>query len=196
MLFANMISKKHALTLLEVVIAMVLLGGLLTGLFHVFRQSLQKNIAARELKQNVLQLELFQQKIKTLLSYENGVWISTHSQASGPCLFFDFHQDVDPDFEMCGEMQAMLFLNAKKELGLTIWSEKDKSRTEILIDGIDAFTCRLFDAKKKEWKSNSKQKGGEIPVMVEITLHWNKEKMPFVFFLKTAEEKITYTGVL
>ncbi|GEM_PF-5330353 len=196
MLFLIMIRKKRALTLLEVTIAMVLLGCLLTGLFNVFRQSLQKNMTARELKQNVLQLELFQKKMKTLFSRENGIWISNHPQAKGPSLFFDFHQDVDPDFEMCGEMQGMLFLNAKKELSLVFWSETDKTRTEILLDEVDAFTCQLFDAKKKEWKTNSQKKGEEIPAMVKITLTCNKKEIPFVFFLKASEEKIFYTGSL
>jgi hypothetical protein len=188
--------KKRALTLLEVVIAVVLLGALLTGLFSVFRQGLKKNISSRELKQNVLQVELFQQKIKILLSEENGVWIEQHPDAAGPALFVDFEQKVDPDFEMCGKLQAMLFLNPKKELCFVSWSEKGKGRLEILLDNVDDFKCRLFDSEKGEWSSSWPKKKEASPPMLYIDLTWNKEKIPFVFFLKPSHEKIIYKGTL
>lgn len=186
------VMKKRALTLLEVAIAIVLLGFLLTGLFQTFKQSLKKNISTRELKQKVLQLELFQQKMKTLLSREKGVRIDKHPQASEQALFFNYTEKADPDFEMCGEMQAMLFLNAQKELCLATWSAAGKCRTEVLLDHVDTFTPSLFDSKKGEWKNSLKQKAAENPVMVSVELLWNKKKLEFAFFLKASDEKITY----
>jgi type II secretory pathway pseudopilin PulG len=189
-----MMKKKRALTLLEVAIAIVLLGFLLTGLFHTFRQSLKKNISARELKQKVFQLELFQQKMKTLLSRESGIKIGEHPQAPGLSLFFNYSEKTDPDFEMCGEMQAMLFLSDQKELCLATWSAAGKCRTEVLLDHVDTFTPSLFDPKKGEWKSTLKEKAAEKPVMASVELVWNKAKLKFAFFLKTGDEKITYKG--
>lgn len=188
--------KKRALTLLEVMIAILLLGFLLTGLFNAFHQSLKKSISSRELKQKVFQLELFQQKMRTLLSREKGVRMSEHPQALGLSLLFEFIEKADPDFEMCGEMQGMLFLNAKKELALAIWSKEGKCRTEVLLDHVDSFVCRLFDAKKGEWISNPRQKKEDNPVMVSIDLNWNENQLAFVFFLKASNEKISYKGGL
>ena len=186
--------KKRALTLLEVAIGIVLLGFLLTGLFSAFRQSLKKNMSTRELKQKVLQLELFQQKMKTVLSKESGIKIGEHPQASGLSLFFNYSEKADPDFEMCGEVQAMLFLNAQKELCLATWSPTGKCRTEVLLDHVDTFTPSLFDPKKGEWKNTLKEKAAEKPVMASIELLWNKSKLEFAFFLKAGDEKISYKG--
>ncbi len=186
--------KKHSLTLLEVVIAIVLLGILLTGLFSSFRQGVVKNISARELKQKVLQLELFQQRMKILFSQENGLWIEKHPQATGMALFTDFEQKADPDFDMCGDLEGMLFLNAKKELCFVIWSENGTERMETLLDGVSSFKCRLFDPKEGEWNTTWPQKKQGSPAMVAIDLTWHGKEIPFVFFLKSSNEKIMYTG--
>ena len=186
--------RKRTLTLLEVIISIVLLGALLTGLFNTFRQGLKKGIEAKELKQKVFQLELFQQKMKTLLSSENGVWIDKHKGAEGPALFFTFEQRADPDFEMYGDLQAILFLNGKKELCLLSGIEGGKMTTDILLESTDHFTCALFDPKTKEWTQNYPKEKTESPIMVSIKLKCNGQETPFVFFLQSHTEQITYSG--
>src|SRR5579871_2796 len=173
--------KKHSLTLLEVIIAIALLGFLLTGLFRSLHQGLKKNIEAKALKQKVLQLELFQQRLKNLFSHldgKSGLLLQKHPDAKGQALFVSYCQDVDPDFEMCGTLQGMLFLNKQKELCLVSWSEKEKGRLEVLLDKVDAFRCQLFDPKKGEWS----EKNQENPVMISIDFKWEGKEIPFVFF--------------
>ncbi len=182
--------KKRSLTLLEVVIAIALLGFLLTGLFRSLHQGLKKNIEAKELKQKVLQLELFQQRLKNLFSHldgETGFLLQKHPDAKGQALIISYHQDVDPDFEMCGTLQGMLFLNKQNQLCLVSWSENEKARLEVLLDKVEGFTCQLFDPKKGEWS----QKNQETPVMLSIDFKWEGKEMPFVFFLPESEP-ITY----
>lgn len=190
-----MIRKKHALTLLEVVIAVALLGFLLTALFDMFYQGLKHNISAKELKQQTLRLELFHQKMKTLLAAQQGVWIDEYPQAEGLALFFKYEEKADPDFEMCGQMQGILFLSVTKELNLAIWSEEGKARREVLLDRVDALHCHLFDAKKKNWHSGKGKKEGGNPIMVKIGLGQG-DKLPYVFFLNSSNEKISYPGGL
>lgn len=173
-------------------IAILLLGALLSGLFNVFYQNLKKNISARELKQKVLQLELFEQRMKTLLAKEESIWIDKHPQAEGLTLLFHFDENADPDFAMCGPMQGMLFLNAKKELCLARWSQEGKDRAETLLDNVDQFKCSLFDTKKKAWISGPIKEGAGNTVMARIDLSWNKREFPFVFFLNSVDEMITY----
>lgn len=194
MLLSQSMKKKRSLTLLEVVIAMLLLGILLTGLFNTFRQGLKKNIAAKELKQKVLQLELFQQKLRSLFAEEEGVWIEKHPDLSSLPLFIEFQQKTDPDFKMCGETTGMLYLNGKKELCLASWSEKGNSRIETLLDNVDAFKCRLFDPKKGTWTQTWPKKKEGSPAMAAVDLTWNGKEIPFVFFLSRSNEKITYPG--
>lgn len=186
--------KKRSLTLLEVIIAIVLLGALLAGLFNTFRHGMKQNISARELKQKVLQIELFNQKMKTLFSDETSVWMDTHKEASGNALFINFTKTADPDFEMCQDLQSMLFLNGKKELCLVVFSENGKSRIETLLDKVEAFDCRLFDPKNGEWSHVWPEKKEGRAAMAAIDLTWNDTKIPFVFFLKASHEKITYVG--
>jgi type II secretory pathway pseudopilin PulG len=191
--------KKRSLTLLEVVIAIALLGLLLTGLFNSFRQGLKKNITARELKQKVLQLELFQQRLKTLFSSldeEVGVALENHPDASGLALIVSYKQLIDPEFDMCGTLRGMLFLNQQKELCLACWSEQGKGRIEILLDKIDTFKCRFFDPKKGQWFGSWSKKNKEGPVMIAIDLKWDGKEMPFVFFLPEGNKQITYTQIL
>jgi len=189
--------KKRSLTLLEIVIAITLLGILLTGLFNFFLQGLKKSITAKELKQKVLQLELFQQRLKNLFSNldeEAGFLLEKHPDATGLALMVSYKQSVDPEFEMCGPLQGMIFLNKNKELCLASWSESGKARIEILLDKIDTFKCRLFDSEKGEWAEKWTMKNEEDPVMVAIDLKWDGKETPFVFFLPESEP-ITYSGL-
>lgn len=175
---------------------MVLLGILLTGLFNVFRQGLKKNIAAKEMKQKVLQLELFQQRMKSLFAQESSVFLETHPEASSPALFTSFEERSDPEPSMCGTLQGMLYLNDKKQLCFASWSENGSGRIEVLLDKVGRFQCQLFDAKKGEWIENWPKKKEDTPVMVSMKLEWDKKEIPFVFFLSDSSEHITYFGSL
>lgn len=183
--------KKHSLTLLEVIIAIVLLGFVLTSLFNIFHQTLKKNISSRQLKQTVVLIELFEQKIKHLLSLEESLWIDEHPEAIGQALFTRVEQTSDPDFALCGEILTMLFLNDKKQLCFAQWRGEENARCQILLDKVDLFKCEIFDSKKKEWYSNKSQ--GENPAMVKINITWNKQEIPFVFFLSSSHDKILYS---
>jgi len=184
------IMRKNALTLLEVVIAIALLGFLLTGLFHCLQLGLKKSITAKELKQKVLQIELFQERIKNIFSHFNDnaeLLLEKHPDAKERALLFSYSQDIDPDFEMQGAVQSMLYLNRKKELCLATWSESGQTRMETLLENIDDFKCSLFDAKKAQWMEENE----EEPVMIKIDLEWEGKKMPFVFFLPESQP-VTY----
>jgi type II secretory pathway pseudopilin PulG len=188
--------KKYCLTLLEVVIAMTLLSFLLTGLFNFFYQGLKKSITAKELKQKILQLELFQLRLKNLFSNldeQPGFLLEKHPDAIGSALIVCHKQSVDPEFEMCGILQGMIFLNKNKELCLISWSERGAARLEVLLDKIETFKCRLFDPTKNEWTEKWTEKNEEDPVMVAIDLKSGGREMPFVFFLPGSQQ-ITYNA--
>jgi type II secretory pathway component PulJ len=191
--------KKRSFTLLEIAIAIMILGWLLTGLFNCIFQSLKKNVDARELKQKVVQLELFQQRLRNLFTQfdaEGGLSSEQHPEAISVVLYAAYQQKADPDFEMCGMLQGMLFLNKKKELCLASWSATEKGRIEILLDRVDSFACKFFDPKKKDWVLSWSKKREEDPVMIQIDLKWEGDEIRFVFFLPQPNEQITYSGTL
>jgi hypothetical protein len=202
MLFSQIgsfVKKKHPLTLLEVIIAISLLGLLLTGLFNCFHQGFKQKITAKELKQKVLQLELFQQRLKNLFAHLDGeadISLEKYPDAYGLALLFSYKQPVDSEFDMCGTLQGMIFLNKNKELCLASWSETGKMRNEILLDHMDAFKCRLFDPKKAEWAESWSTNNEESPVMIAIDLKWEGKESPFVFFFPESNQKITYKSSL
>lgn len=179
---------------------MVILGFLLTGLFQTFYQGLKSRTAAKELKQKILQLELFQQKLKQCFiqladsAMTPWIWLDTYPQAKGMALFFQYHHPIDPDFEFCGNLEAVLFLSDKRELSLLCISEKKKQRLEILCDRVDGFQCRLFHPKKKVWLTKWSEKEEENAPMLMIDLLIDKDKVPMVFFLSDAESPIAYIG--
>ncbi len=190
--------KKLTFTLLEVIIGVFLLGILLTGLFNCFYQGIKKNITAKELKQTVLNLELFQLRLKNIFSClqgENTLWLEKHPDASGPALIASYKQNVDPDVDMCGILEGMLFLNKNKQICLASWGENGQGRIEVLLDQVDSFECKLFDPAKGEWKETWGKKEEKKPVMAKIDLKWHEKNIPFVFFLSEADEKVTYPAM-
>ena len=186
---------KLSLTLLEVILAITLLTALLAGVFNLFRQGVQKNVSARELKQQVLQWELFQQKMRTLLATSSeGAWIDKHPDSALPALFIVYQHAADPDVAMRGEVMGMLYLNRAKELCLSSWSAQGATRVETLLENIDTWTCQLFDAKQGAWNVAWPQAKKEPPAMVNITLTQNANATAFAFFLRSSDEKILYKG--
>ena len=83
----------------------------------------------------------------------------------------------------------------KLDKSLGNWPQIGKASIEILLDKVDSFKCRLFDPKKGEWTENWSKKKEENPVMISIDLKWEGKEIPFVFFLRSSNEPITYEGM-
>jgi len=187
--------RKRTLTLLEVMIAVTLLGFLLTGLFRVFFQSVKYKAASQELKAKLLPLELFQLRMKTLLTEGHKVWLEDYPGAIKPALLFTFEEKAPPEAERVGQLQGVLFLNEKKQLCLASFPKKGKGRVEVLFDEIQEAEWSLFDSEKKEWKGKWPEKKEEISSMAKLKLRRMSDKdkgTEFVFFLSS--EPIVYKG--
>lgn len=186
--------RKRSLTLIEIVICMVLVGFLLTGLFNSLRQGLKKNVEMKGMKQKVLQLELFHQRVKNLFANLGDVprvYFEKHPDAVGNALMTIYKNPADPEPEMCGNLKAMLFLNKNHEICLASWSETGKGRIEVLLDKVENFNCRLFDQRKKEWGEQlSGLRKRETPPMITLELLWDGHEIPFAFF--SSAENIIY----
>ena len=192
------ISRKQSFTLIEIVVCIVLASFLLTGLFNVLRQALQKNVAVKNVKQKVLQLELFQQRVKNIMGNLGDMTrlaVDTHPEASGPVLTASYKNPADPDLEMCGQLRTMLYLNGKNELCLASWNSTGKGRMEVLLDHVASFKCKIYDPRKKEWG----QGGAVTPArrresfpMIAIDLEWDGKEIPFVFFPQNNIEPVYY----
>ncbi len=186
---------KRSLTILEIAIAMVLMGILLTGLFSIFHQGFKKSIALKEIKYKLLEQELFRLRLKQLFHSQEKLWLQDHSDARGLGLCASLERTFDADFGNAGSLLTMLYLNEKKQVCLATWTQKGQTRVEVLLDQVDTFECKLFDSKKKEWTDAWSFKMEDKPIMVTITLIRNHKEIPFYFFLSDSEEEIIYSGV-
>ena len=184
--------RTYKLTLIEVVIAMVLLGILLTSLFSSYRQTLKNNITLKTVKQTVQQIEVFHQRIRSLLlpPHNKKIWLQPHPDALGAGLMLSFEQPIDKDLDFCGELQGMLFFNAQHQLLFVTWGHNQQTRLETLLEDVESMQCEFFDADLGKWFKEWPHKKTEKPVMVKITLKYQKKELPFVYFLDSASTPI------
>lgn len=184
--------KKKALTLIEVMIALVLTSILLTTLFNFYKRLFITRSDIQKCKETILQRVWTQQRLaqifdKTLpeVEQEKGlIFFSTdHSNALGPVLYFFYDNGIDPDPSFCGPLKAMLYLSIDKKLTLSTFS----GREEILCERINSLRFSFFDEKEAVWKQQWSEKE-QLPLMVKMILDEN----PFVFFLPSANKMISY----
>ena len=188
--------KRRSFTLLEILIALFLMGCLLTSLFSSFFQIAKKSVQNRELKQSFLGLTVFEQKIKHLLTRTKKVWVTTSPEAVGSVLCVQFVSDADVEWDRIADVQGMLYLNEKEQLYFVTWDSKgERPRAELLFEKMDAFTCRFFDEEKKVWVEQWQEKEKGLPSIISLELSWEGNKIPFTFFPFREVEPISYLGV-
>lgn len=191
--------KKHSLTLLEVMIALILAGALLSSLLTFYSQISRKKLELIELKQSVLPVEKMRQRLNHLFAHaelNNHTQIFTtlpHSDALGSALFFSYDYGVDPDPDISGLVKGMLYLNDRHQLCLVTWGGS-KTRQEIFLESIDSLSFSFFDPKKKQWKTSWDKKDPRPPF---FKLLWTTRDNPkttqsCAFFFPNADAKITY----
>ncbi len=184
--FLEAMKRKSPLTLLEVLVCMVLLGTLLTGLFNALWQGLKTSMQAKELKQQTVHIELFQQKMKALFSSATQVW--TEKGKKHPCLKVVFMKPADPKFELQGEVEGTLFLNEKKQLRFST----GLASIETFLRDVSAFQCDLFNPKTAQWTLDYPKGQEQKPAIIRMHITSNDQTTPFVFFLHPPNKSIDY----
>ncbi|MES2122803.1 MAG: hypothetical protein V4492_08530 [Chlamydiota bacterium] len=202
-----MLSKRsYRFTLLEVVIAIALLGVILSALFGCFQQTLKKNIVARELKQKVLQIELLNSRLQQLFAHlESGkdaaLWLQEYSGAKNEALFVTYSQTIDRDPLFLGALTGVLYLDAKGQLVIETKGKKEAKRTEVLLDGVGSLRWDLFDPVQGKWSAEWPKKKAKTPAMIRLSFDWKRPGSrtkknlgipPLVYFISSPGEPITY----
>ncbi len=193
--------KKNNLTLLEVLIALVLAGLILSGVLTFYFQISKKQIEIKELKKTVMPIELMRQRLSHLFAQahiEQGdtprfFYTLSHPDATSPALFFSYDYGIDPDSHFCGKLKGMLYHNAQDQLCLVTWGEKG-SRQEVFLEQVEEISFNFFDVKKKQWRHTW---GKKDPLPPFFTMTWAfksapKDKLTSTFFFPNADAKITY----
>ena len=207
--------KKKTLILFELLIALSLVGVLITLLFSFFVESarLEKKLDAARF--TITKRAELQTRLDT-------VFTTLDSQASTPCLSTQkidkehllnvnliFDNGIDPDPEYSGSVEGHIYLDSENNLCLTIkpFDEKSSnSRTEVLLGNVVDFDFEFLGPKgnKKDkekpvtpelsWKKEWEGLQGRIPSMIRLQVRKKNEKEPlqFAVFLPSSDALIQY----
>ncbi|HEV3269245.1 MAG TPA: type II secretion system protein [Candidatus Rhabdochlamydia sp.] len=185
--------KKHSITLLEVLIGLVLAGIILSFLFSLLRQTLEKKQEIAQLKQTIFPREMMRlrmnQIINSLAKNESNIWIDSYEDH--PALSFCY-ENRDKDVNFCGMIHSMLYVNEHKQLVLSTFSKQDSKRDEILLENIHTFTFELFDQTKAIWKSEWLKTKAQLPEMVRLHLKTDQDNYDLVLFVTEPKNPIIY----
>jgi type II secretory pathway component PulJ len=186
--------RKRSLTLLEVLIATVLVGILLTTLFSILYQSLKKQPQIYVLKQQTLHVALFDQLLKQRLNKAKKIWTGQLTESSQDALFIQMPAAIDPDWELTqDDIQEILYLNEKKQLCLMTKGPKQQQRISVLLDQVDKMSYRYFNPKGPDWQQLWPTTMAEVPTIIEITLHNKGRTTAFAFFPDASQAPIPYS---
>jgi|GEM_PF-2789245 len=126
--------KLHALTLTEVMISLGLFSVVLASVFSSFRNSTILQTKAEAIRKDVLQRSSLLQRLSNVFLY---VDTKSFKQQEDGSIRFSFDNQIDPEGEFAGMIEAHLYLDDRYDLILESFSKKkDRSRKEILLSDI------------------------------------------------------------
>lgn len=175
--------RRRSLTLLEVVIGFALTAILLSFLFSSFRHMAKLGAKVQKGREAVHSRSIVQLRLGQLFENLNAdekkssFYTDKHPDSFSEALYFTFDNGIDRDPQFCGLIKAALYLNPKKELCLTLLSEK-KERKEVLFKRAGMLSFEFFNSEKKEWQSSWSE---DAPPHI-LRFHIDKE-LAFTFLI-------------
>jgi len=179
--------KKHkfSLTLIEVMIALVLTGILMSFLWQAYF-GLQKQLyKIEEKKAKSLEAIVFQQRVSKLISSvtkEDPLLYTLENRHQPKILIFKAEMPVDPDPDFSGSLLCGLYLSENNELSLTYWASEDKVRSEVLMEKVTAFDTYFYDEKNKTWEPIWPEHSKSMPVMIKCKITKGSTPEEYYFF--------------
>lgn len=182
-------TRRRAVTLLEVVIALGLTSIVLFFLFGYYRQltmidleteKVQECLSARARVQTRL-MQIFASFPKEEKEGEGFLYTDTTPEGLDLSLLFAFDQGIDSDPKLCGLVKAVLFLSRDKKLKLRILAidEKTEARDEVLMENVKSLAFSFFDPAEEKWESDWKKDAASFPSMIKVILtEIEKKKEP------------------
>lgn len=162
---------KRPILLLELMIALVLLGAISAFLFTTYRDlSLAKTVLKKERKEIFDRLKL-QLRLCQVLSQ-----LKTVEQKSPHSYLFTYDHGSDPDPHFVGLVDGHLHLSGQR-LVLISTSKQGVTRQEILSENINTFELKFFNRQKGIWQT---QYPPEKPLMIQLVLN---HSLTIPFFL-------------
>ncbi|WP_220017617.1 hypothetical protein [Candidatus Rhabdochlamydia oedothoracis] len=172
---------------------MILAGIILSFLFSLLRQTLEKKQEITQLKQTIFPREMMRlrmnQIINSLAKNESGIYVDSYEDH--PALSF-YYKNKDKDINFCGTIHSMLYVNEHKQLVLSTFSKQNSKRDEVLLENIQAFTFEVFDPTKAIWESKWLKTKTQLPEMICLHLKIDQDTYDLVLFVTEPKNPIIY----
>jgi hypothetical protein len=189
--------KKRFFTLIEILIALFLIGTILTTLFRFFSSTSILEKKLKEVKEDIFFKNNLQVKFDTLFSkifHKNFSKTSYFYTDEKNHLHFVFDNGIDPNPKFSSHIKATLFLNKNNELILKTMPFKKNPkiyREEILIKNVKSLNFEFFSKKDFSFSTTTTwpKKKLTLPAALKITINKN---LSFAFFLPVVQASITY----
>jgi len=161
-------AKKHSFTLIEVVIALSLMGIISGVLFSYWRDLNIKSARIEQVKATFLQRESLQIRLSEIFSLLTDDLTATEDE-----LTFRYDNGVDPNPHLCGEIEGRLFFESGVLFLESKSLEQDEMRLESLMREVKNFRFDLFEVD-------------EEPIHLRLFI----DDITFPFFLPKAHKEI------
>lgn len=188
--------RRYSFTLLEVMIALVLMGVLLSALLGIYRHIVVRNKELAILTEEIAERELIRKKLQFLfihLSLESqknssSFYLGKEEGQDALCILYDNGKDYETAFS--GIVEGRIYAKDKK-LFCKTKGVNGLVRNEILARDIRALSFSFFDQKSApqavwvaEWKENKTY----VPAMIKMVL----DRTEFVFFPSVSFQPIDF----
>ena len=189
--------KKKFFTLIEILIALFLIGTILTMLFRFFLSTSILEKKLQEVKEDVFFKNNLQVKFDTLFSnifHKNFSKTPDFYTDEKNHLHFVFDNGIDPNPKFSSYLKAILFLNKNNDLVLQTMPLKKNPkiyREEILIKNVKSLNFEFFSKKDSNFITTTSwsKKKLDLPAALKIKINKN---LSFAFFLPSVQASITY----
>lgn len=198
--------SRYALSLLEVVVALVIAGFFFSSLLQFFIQSSKANIKIQKMEEAVLPIQLMQLKLSHLLgnlaqlpqlTSPEGKKRPAHTAfftSYNPLkLSFSAIADLDPDPNFNGVLTYELFCSQNKQLVLLTHGQKSCIRREVLLENVILLSFSFFATQDNPSWHDQWEAEGRAPLMMKMQWKQAPNSNPeqeIVFFLSQIDEPI------
>ncbi len=183
---------KRSFMLMEVLIALFLIGIIMTALLQVYKNLSLQNVKADEAVEQILKQHTCSARLQKIFNgLEKSEKISLYTQ--GLKLFLRWDNGVNINPKLSGPLEGELCLKGKN-LTLSCYRDKEKISEEIFLEGVEDLEFSFYDIETDWVPTWSPEKGVEPP-MIKIRLFFDKEKKKgweIPFFLHQSEHEIFY----
>lgn len=194
--------KKHFLTLLEVCIAISLLGILLSSLWGMYRRWMSTYETQQKKQINIHKILFLKHRLEQIAvslaeipgekEEETNILFTPRQKSEGlptVCFLYPNLPDLDPSFN--GKVWSLLYVDPHKRLCLATWAADNKTRVDILLDSLSSLSFAYFDPQTNLWRDDWPESLEHLPLWMKLQVN-GENSIDLLFRLQQSLEPILY----